>query len=139
MTTFRLLAILSITLSVIACANGDDTTASSDGDQGSSSSAGLPKGDIARGKELAGSTALTGQSCVSCHGEEGNAPIDPSYPKIGGQYHDYIAHALQRYRDGKREHALMTPQATKLSDQQIADVSAYFGSRPSQLQDMSAH
>src|SRR3546814_4206683 len=74
--------------------------------------------------------------CVDCHGEEGNAPIDASYPKLGGQYHDYLAHSLQEYRNGNREHALMSQQAKDLTDQQIADLAAYFGSRPSHLRDL---
>lgn len=102
-----------------------------------SSSAGLPAGDIASGEKLASTKgAATGQSCVDCHGAQGNAPIDPTYPKLAGQYHDYIAHALQGYRDGKREHALMSSQAKSLSDQQIADLSVYFGSRASKLRDL---
>ena len=72
----------------------------------------------------------TNQSCIDCHGADGNAPIDPTYPKLGGQYGDYLAHALQAYRAGDRQHALMTPQAKDLSDQDIADLAAYFGSRP---------
>ena len=82
----------------------------------------------------------TGQSCVDCHGAEGNAPIDGTYPKLAGQYYDYIAHALQAYRDGDREHALMSSQAKDLTDQQIADLAAYFGSRQSNLRDLhNAH
>ncbi len=57
-------------------------------------------------------------------------------PEAGGQYGDYLAHALQAYRAGDRQHALMTPQAKDLSDQDIADLAAYFGSRPSQLRDL---
>ena len=55
---------------------------------------------------------------------------------LGGQYGDYLAHALQAYRSGDRQHALMTPQAAALSDQDISDLAAYFGSRPSQLRDL---
>ena len=79
----------------------------------------------------------TGQACVDCHGPGGNAPIDPSYPKLGGQYHDYLAHSLQMYRDGDRANALMASQAKALDDQQIADLAAYFGSQPSELRDLS--
>ena len=50
---------------------------------------------------------------------------------------NYLAHALQQYRKGEREHALMTPQASGLGDQDIADLAAYFGSRPGQLRDLS--
>lgn len=99
-----------------------------------SSSAGLPAGRIGAGELLAAAKgAATGQSCVDCHGADGNAPIDASYPKLGGQYASYLAHALQGYRDGTRDHALMSSQARGLSDQQIADLSAYFGSRDSEL------
>ena len=96
----------------------------------------------AGGREAAGEARAkvkgkaTNQSCIDCHGADGNAPIDPTYPKLGGQYGDYLAHALQAYRAGDRQHALMTPQAKDLSDQDIADLAAYFGSRPSQLRDL---
>lgn len=104
----------------------------------SSSSAGLPDGRIAVGEKLAAEAGeATGQSCIDCHGPEGNAPIDPSYPKLGGQYADYLAHALQAYRSGAREHALMASQAQGLTDQQIADLAAYFGSREGDLVDLA--
>ena len=99
-----------------------------------SSSAGLPEGRIAAGEQLATAKgAATGQSCIDCHGADGNAPIDPTYPKLGNQYADYLAHALQAYRNGNREHALMSNQAKTLTDQQIADLSAWFGTREGEL------
>jgi cytochrome c553 len=106
-----------------------------------SSSAGLPEGRIAAGEQLASTKgAATGQSCADCHGAEGNAPIDASYPKLGGQYVDYLGHALQAYRSGDRDHALMSSQARGLTDQQIADLAAYFGSREGELVDLqNAH
>ena len=101
------------------------------------SSAGLPDGRVAAGEQVANAKgAATGQSCIDCHGIDGNAPIDASYPKLGGQYATYIAHALQAYRSGDREHALMSSQARGLSDQQIADLAVYFASRPAQLHDL---
>ena len=101
-------------------------------------SAGLPAANAAAGQAVAQRKGqATGQSCTDCHGADGNAPIDPSYPKIGGQYPDYLAHALLGYRDGSREHVLMNPQAVGLTDQEIADVSAWFGARPSQLRDLT--
>ncbi|CAN7350182.1 cytochrome c [Pseudoxanthomonas sp. LjRoot143] len=138
----RLAIVLFAALTVVACSK-ENTEASAEnpghasGQHGSSSSAGLPKGHIAKGEELAKAKGqATGQSCVDCHGAEGNAPIDDTYPKLGGQYGDYLAHALQAYRSGDRQHALMTPQAASLSDQDISDLAAYFGSRPSQLRDL---
>lgn len=101
-----------------------------------SSSAGLPDGNAAAGEKLATAKGATGQACVDCHGAEGNAPIDPSYPLLGGQYADYIAHALIGYREGRREHALMSAQAKGLTDQQVADLAAYFAARPGKLRDL---
>jgi cytochrome c553 len=102
-----------------------------------SSSAGLPVGDIEAGKQLAAAkSATTGQACVDCHGAEGNAPIDPTYPKLGGQYGDCIAHALLAYRKGDRVHPLMASQAKDLTDQQIADLGAYFQSLPGHIVDL---
>ncbi|MFC3715643.1 c-type cytochrome [Luteimonas soli] len=136
-----LLAIALASALVLAGCSGSDTPAghsSSDRAEGhTTSSAGLPKGHVDAGEQLAHAKGkATGQSCVDCHGEEGNAPIDASYPKLGGQYHDYLAHSLQEYRNGNREHALMSQQAKDLTDQQIADLAAYFGSRPSHLRDL---
>ncbi len=103
-------------------------------DPSHSSSAGLPQGFIAAGEQQANAKgAATGQSCIDCHGADGNAPIDTTYPIIGGQYADYLAHSLQGYRDGSRDHVMMSMQAKGLTDQQIADLSAYFSSRPSEL------
>ena len=128
-----------------ACSNGDKVPAEhsqADRSEGhTKSSSGLPEGHVDAGKQLAEAKGkATGQACVDCHGAEGNAPIDPSYPKIGGQYSDYISHSLQLYRDGDRSGSpttdLMGSQAKELSDQQISDLAAYFGSRPSQLHDL---
>lgn len=134
------LAASLLALALSACSGGDTPAEHSSADRAgghTSSSAGLPAGHIAAGEKQANAKGkATGQSCIDCHGADGNAPIDPTYPKLGGQYHDYIAHSLQMYRDGDREHALMSQQAKDLSDQQIADLAAYFGSRPSQLRDL---
>ncbi|MDQ3229110.1 MAG: cytochrome c [Pseudomonadota bacterium] len=105
--------------------------------EGKSSSAGLPSGHLDAGaKRALAKSEATGQTCIDCHGKDGNVPLDPTYPKLGGQYHDYLAHALQMYRSGGREHALMSAQAKNLTDQEIADLSAYFASRPNQLSDL---
>ena len=137
----RLAIALLAALALAACSQNNETAAEdpghASGEHGSSSSAGLPGGRIAIGEQLANAKGkATGQSCVDCHGAEGNAPIDATYPKLGGQYGDYLAHALQNYRAGDRQHALMTPQAAALTDQDISDLSAYFGSRTSQLRDL---
>ncbi len=136
------IALFASSLALAACTPAGETPAghsSSDRSEGhSESSAGLPAGHAEAGQKLATTkNAETGQACVDCHGAGGNAPIDPTYPNLGGQYHDYIAHSLQLYRDGDRENALMSAQAKKLTDQQISDVAAYFGSQPTHLRDLS--
>ena len=137
----RLAIALLATLALAACSQNNEVAAvdpgHASGEHGSSSSAGLPGGRIGIGEKLANAKGkATGQSCVDCHGAEGNAPIDATYPKLGGQYGDYLAQALQNYRIGDRQHALMTPQAAALSDQEISDLAAYFGSRKGQLRDL---
>ena len=136
---------LAIALFALALAGCADKAAEGAAEHGAgeahaatkSSSAGLPEGHMPAGEILASTkNASTGQSCVDCHGADGNAPIDPTYPSLGGQYHDYLAHALQAYRGGGREHALMSSQAKDLTDQQIADLTAFFGSRESKLRDL---
>ena len=137
-TVQRLAIALFAALALAACSGQDSSTSEAEGAAQKSSSAGLPDGRIAVGEQLANAKGkATGQSCIDCHGPDGNAPIDASYPKLGGQYADYLAHALQQYRKGERQHALMTPQATGLGDQDIADLAAFFASRPGQLRDLS--
>jgi cytochrome c553 len=139
------LALLATSITLAACSPAGQTAAehsSADRAEGhTASSAGLPGGRAEVGEKLANTkNADTGQACVGCHGAAGNAPIDPSYPKLGGQYHDYIAHSLQMYRDGERAGSpttdLMGSQAKKLTDQQIADLAAYFEAQQPHLRDL---
>lgn len=135
-TSMTLLA-LACAFALSACGKQEEHPAAA---EHASSSAGLPKGDAEAGKALASKKGSTGQSCVDCHGAEGNAPIDASYPKLGGQYADYIEHSLQAYRSGDRGGSpttdLMGGQAKGLTDQQIADLAAYFAGATSTLRDL---
>ena len=133
-TTGAAMIVLAATLALSACSSPETPPEGEAAAAPTSSSAGLPAGNIAAGEQLANTKgAATGQSCIDCHGAAGNAPIDATYPKLGGQYYDYLAHALEQYRDGQREHALMSSQAAGLTDQQISDLAVYFGSRDAQL------
>ena len=146
MTNKHVRGVLAIALlatsAVVAGCGGSDTSADHSGAEPAaraSSSAGLPEGHVDAGEQRATTrNEKTGQSCVDCHGKGGNAPIDPTYPLLGGQYRDYLAHALQRYRDGERANAIMASQAADLSDQEIADLAAYFAAQPSKLTDLSS-
>lgn len=140
MTNTRLLlGTLAIALLAAGCGNkAEEGHAADAGHAAQSSSAGMPEGNIAAGEKLATSKMEgTGQACIDCHGKDGAAPVDPSYPVLAGQYQDYIAYTLQMYRDGRRQNVLMASQAKNLTDQQIADLSAYFASRERKLKDLS--
>ncbi|MDB5796253.1 MAG: cytochrome c [Paucimonas sp.] len=88
---------------------------------------------FAGGDINAGRAAAEKYNCASCHGKDYNTPIDPSYPKLAGQHSDYLEHALRAYQRGGavangRSNAIMAAQAKPLSQQDIANISAYLGS-----------
>ena len=68
--------------------------------------------------------------CAACHGKDGNTPIDPSYPKIAGQYQDYLEHSLLDYKNDRRNNPIMGAMAKPLTRQEIRDVAAYYASLP---------
>ena len=79
------------------------------------------QGDAAAG---AGKIAV----CTACHGANGQSPAS-IYPNLAGQWAAYLESSLKAYRAGERSggmSALMTPQAAGLSDQDIADLAAYY-------------
>ena len=68
--------------------------------------------------------------CAACHGKDGIAMV-PVYPNLKGQHAPYLESSLKAYRDGQRmggNAAIMTPMAKNLSDQDIADLAAYYSS-----------
>lgn len=71
--------------------------------------------------------------CAACHGKDGKTPIDPSYPKIAGQYPDYMVKVLGDYQTGARKNPIMGGIAKPLSKADIENVAAYFSSLPGPL------
>ncbi|KXF81042.1 c-type cytochrome [Enterovibrio coralii] len=66
--------------------------------------------------------------CAACHGANGIAVI-PGYPNLAGQNEQYIVSALKAYKNGERNGAqamIMKPQATMLSDADMANLAAYY-------------
>ncbi len=82
----------------------------------------------AAGDAEAGKTKAV--ACAACHGPDGNAGIDPQYPRLAGQYRDYIAKALHEYKSGERKNPIMAGFAGTLSDADIDDLAVYFSSLP---------
>ncbi|MEO7013833.1 MAG: cytochrome c [Dokdonella sp.] len=75
------------------------------------------------------------QTCQACHGADGNSTA-VIYPRLAGQYPDYLARALEEYRSGDRNNPIMAVYAEKLSDQDIRNLAAYFSAMPGQLVDL---
>ena len=67
-------------------------------------------------------------SCVGCHGADGNSMI-PTFPKIAGQYQDYLYHALKAYKNGERNNAIMSGISSTLNEKQMKKLSKYFSSQ----------
>jgi cytochrome c553 len=63
--------------------------------------------------------------CGACHGLTGNS-VNPQWPNLAAQHHQYIESQLHFLKTGARVAALMNPMAANLSDQDMADLAAYF-------------
>lgn len=76
-------------------------------------------GDIEAGRKI-----MMGK-CQVCHGKDGLATL-PDAPNIAGQKADYLVRVLTAFKTGERQHPMMTVVAQELSEQDIADVAAYY-------------
>jgi cytochrome c553 len=77
-------------------------------------------------------------ACVSCHGDSFSKPIDPSYPRIAGQYADYVFVALKAYKsEGNatwgRGNPIMGGVAKQFSNAELKVLANYVGSLPGEL------
>ena len=78
--------------------------------------------------------ALLGKAnCASCHGANFSTPIDPSYPKIGGQHADYLYVALKSYKNDAnaivgRGNAIMAGMAKQYSNAELKQIANYLAS-----------
>lgn len=65
--------------------------------------------------------------CQSCHGEGGNS-ANGQFPRLAGQYPDYLVQALLDYQNGARKNPIMAPFAQNLTRTDMEDLAAYFAS-----------
>ena len=81
-------------------------------------------GDAAAGEKKA-------YTCLGCHGVLHYVNTYPTYhvPRLGGQHEEYLIAALKAYRDKSRAHRTMQANANLLTDEDIADIAAYFASQ----------
>lgn len=74
--------------------------------------------------------AVSGQAksaaCAACHGVDGRGTA-PLFPNLNGQKPEYLTVQLKAFRDGKRTDPTMAPMAMALTDQDIADLAAFYG------------
>jgi cytochrome c553 len=68
--------------------------------------------------------------CTQCHGAEGAQGALPEVPRLAGQKSAYLEQTLRAYRSGARRHPIMQQQAAALTDDQIAELAAYYAGRP---------
>jgi cytochrome c553 len=87
----------------------------------------------AQAADLDAGRKLADTQCAACHGKDGKTPVDPTYPKIAGQYVDYLAKSIADYQRGDRKNPIMAGIAKPLSRKDIDNVSAYFASLPGPL------
>lgn len=66
--------------------------------------------------------------CGACHGADGNSAA-PTFPKLAGQGERYLLKQMQDIRDGKRPVPTMAGQLTAKSDEDLADIAAFYASQ----------
>ncbi len=86
-------------------------------------------GDADAGKEKS-------VTCVACHGNDGNSPID-QFPKIAGQVPGYIANHLAQFKSGERNNPIMAGMVSGLSEQDMKDLDAYYSSQEITVESVS--
>ncbi len=93
--------------------------------------------NVAAAADIVGNAAAAPakiEMCIGCHGIPGYKATFPEVfpvPMISGQSAKYIESALNAYKKGERKHPSMKGIATTLSDQDIADVAAYYAAQTS--------
>lgn len=79
------------------------------------------EGKINAGKEKAA-------SCAGCHGETGNSAA-PNFPKLAQQHASYIVKQLRAFKSGSRQDPIMSPMAMALSEEDMADIGAFYAAQ----------
>lgn len=80
------------------------------------------KGDAAKAQPIVNNV------CGACHGADGNS-TSPAYPSLAGQHPEYIFKQLTEFKSGARKNAIMAPNVTKLSEDDMRNLAAYFSAQ----------
>ena len=84
---------------------------------------------MALAADMAAGQQKAKEVCAACHGLDGNSQA-PDFPKLAGQYPDYLAKSLRDYKSGRRKNPIMAGMAAPLTAQDIENVSAYYAAQP---------
>ena len=87
-------------------------------------------GDPVAGKEAA-------VPCAACHGQDGATGLDGTYPNLAGQNEKYLLRQLLMIQSDDRAIPLMAGQLNGKSEQELADLAAYYASLPAKLSQAS--
>ncbi|GAB5412538.1 MAG: c-type cytochrome [Congregibacter sp.] len=83
--------------------------------------------DIVKGDPVAGEQKAV--TCGACHGADGNSMV-PMFPKLAGLGEKYLLQQMQHIRSGLRPVAQMAGQVDNMSDQDLADIAAFYSAKP---------
>lgn len=89
------------------------------------------KGDPAKAQKIVNDV------CAACHTTDGNS-TSPAYPSLAGQHPEYIFKQLVEFKSGARKNAIMAPNVTNLSEDDMRNLAAYFAAqqpKPRQAKD----
>jgi cytochrome c553 len=67
------------------------------------------------------------QVCIGCHGATGISNVG-MYPNLAGQKEEYLVASMKAYKNGERNNPIMMPMVANLSDEDIANIAAYYAS-----------
>lgn len=77
--------------------------------------------DIAAGEKKA-------ETCGGCHGPKGNSS-NPQWPNLAAQQSNYLVNQLKAFKNGDRNNPVMQPMAANLTDEDMANLAAYFSAQ----------
>ena len=89
--------------------------------------AGGASADILKGDPVAGEQKAA--VCGACHGPDGNSLVS-TWPKLAGLGERYLQEQMQHIRDGLRPVPEMAGQVDNMSDQDLADIAAFYNAKP---------
>lgn len=91
----------------------------------------LPDANPVRGEQF-----VQALGCADCHGEKGRG-IQPGWPRLAGQFGQYLANQLDNFQSGRRPHPFMENYATILTQQDRQDIGRYYACQhPSHANDL---